>query len=148
VGPQLLKRLKFPNKTVDRTIHLVAQHSGIPGPDTPDPQLRRWLRQVGRLYVWDLLRLRVADARAREMADGSLVRAIVALRGRVRAQLSAHVPLEVGDLAVGGADLRELGISPGPRYGQILDQLLELVTDDPALNERHALLARARSILE
>jgi hypothetical protein len=38
--------------------------------------------------------------------------------------------------------MRELGIGPGKRVGDELKRLLELVTDDPGLNEREELLAR------
>jgi tRNA nucleotidyltransferase/poly(A) polymerase len=58
----MLRRLKFSNADTDRVVHLVAQHSGIPAADAPEPELRRWLRLVGAGYVRDVLRLRVADA--------------------------------------------------------------------------------------
>ena len=48
-----------------------------------------------------------------------------------------------------GHDLiRELGVKPGPILGEILDALLEAVITDPALNEREALLARAKEHLD
>lgn len=144
VAHGLLKRLRASNADVDRTLHLVAQHSGIPAPSAPVADVRRWLRRVGRAYVWDLLRLRIADARGHETVDRGEVAAVVALRGRVRAALSADVPLEVGDLAIGGAELRALGIPPGPLYGEILRQLLDDVTDDPSLNDRERLMDRVR----
>jgi tRNA nucleotidyltransferase/poly(A) polymerase len=141
----LLKRLKASNADVDRTLHLVAQHAGIPAPSAPTPEVRRWLRRVGGEYVWDLLRLRIADARAHDAVDPAEVAAVAALRGRVRKALSAGVPLEVGDLAIGGGELRALGIPPGPLYGEILRQLLEAVTDDPSLNRRDTLMERVRA---
>jgi tRNA nucleotidyltransferase (CCA-adding enzyme) len=53
-------------------------------------------------------------------------------------------PLGVGELAIGGAELRELGLPPGPLYGEILSELLERVTDEPALNQREALMELVR----
>lgn len=48
-------------------------------------------------------------------------------------------------LAVTGNDLIAAGIvTPGPRLGEMLEALLASVLDDPALNVREALLARAR----
>ena len=44
------------------------------------------------------------------------------------------------DLAVCGRDLIDLGIKPGPAMGAILDELLNKVIDDPALNDREVLL--------
>ncbi len=39
------------------------------------------------------------------------------------------------------------GRKPGPWLKEVLDALLEAVTNDPALNEREALLAKAREIV-
>jgi hypothetical protein len=53
--------------------------------------------------------------------------------------------LSTRDLAIDGNDLmREFGRPPGRWIGQVLEALLEDVTNDPSCNERAALLARAR----
>jgi putative nucleotidyltransferase with HDIG domain len=136
---RLMKRLKFSNAEIDRAVHLVAQHSAFPAPDAPEPELRRWLRRIGREYVNDLFRLRIADLRARA-ADDPRLEATNRLWRRVRGELSRAAPLEIGDLAIGGAELRALGIPPGPLYGEILRDLLERVTDEPTLNDRETLM--------
>jgi tRNA nucleotidyltransferase (CCA-adding enzyme) len=136
---RLMKRLKFSNAEIDRAVHLVAQHSDFPAPDAADSELRRWLRRIGREYVNDLFRLRIADLRARS-ADDPRLDAANALWRRVRRELAGPAPLEIGDLAISGAELRALGLPPGPLYGEILRDLLERVTDDPSLNDRETLM--------
>jgi tRNA nucleotidyltransferase (CCA-adding enzyme) len=136
---RLMKRLKFSNAEIDRAVHLVAQHSSFPSADAPEPELRRWLRRIGRAYVNDLFRLRIADLRARAVDDQRLDETSRLWR-RVRGELSRAAPLEIGDLAIGGAELRALGIPPGPLYGEILRDLLERVTDEPSLNDRETLM--------
>ncbi|HEU4881038.1 MAG TPA: CCA tRNA nucleotidyltransferase [Longimicrobium sp.] len=136
---RLMKRLKFSNAEIDRAVHLVAQHSDFPASDAPPPELRRWLRRIGRAYVNDLFRLRIADLRARA-ADDPRLDETNRLWKRVRTELVGAAPLEIGDLAIGGAELRALGIPPGPLYGEILRDLLERVTDDPTLNDRETLI--------
>ncbi|HEX2081404.1 MAG TPA: CCA tRNA nucleotidyltransferase [Longimicrobium sp.] len=140
---RMMKRLKFSNAEIDRAVHLVAQHSGFPLPDAPAPELRRWLRRIGREYVNDLFRLRIADLRARAEDDPRLEETN-RLWKRVRQELERQAPLDVGDLAIGGAELRVLGLPPGPLYGEILRDLLERVTDDPSLNERETLMEMVR----
>ena len=44
-------------------------------------------------------------------------------------------------LAVKGKDLIDAGVKPGPQMGEILNQMLERVLDDPDLNTKEALLA-------
>jgi tRNA nucleotidyltransferase/poly(A) polymerase len=136
---RLMQRLKFSNAEIDRAVHLVAQHSDFPSPDAPAPELRRWLRRIGREYVNDLFRLRIADLRARA-ADDPRLEETNRLWKRVRGELAREAPLEIGDLAISGAELRALGLPPGPLYGEILRALLERVTDDPSLNGRETLM--------
>jgi hypothetical protein len=50
-------------------------------------------------------------------------------------------PIAIGDLAIDGSDLMEAGVTPGPRLGALLRELLDAVLDDPALNQRDTLLA-------
>ena len=49
----------------------------------------------------------------------------------------------MGDLAVDGGDLMEIGIPAGPTIGATLRRLLEIVIDDPSKNQRDTLLAIA-----
>ena len=53
----------------------------------------------------------------------------------------------MSDLAVDGSDLIALGFAPGPPLGNVLEQLLEVVVDEPELNTRDELLARAKELL-
>ena len=47
-------------------------------------------------------------------------------------------------LAVTGKDLmREMGMQPGPEIGLILKKLLDLVIEDPSLNEKEILIKAA-----
>jgi hypothetical protein len=57
-------------------------------------------------------------------------------------------PHRLADLAVDGSDLIELGYTEGPHLGCALDALLDAVVDDPSLNTRAELLARARAHLQ
>ena len=51
------------------------------------------------------------------------------------------------DLAIGGQDVMgALGIPPSREIREILERLLELVLDDPSLNERDKLLALLPSV--
>jgi tRNA nucleotidyltransferase (CCA-adding enzyme) len=138
----VMGRLRFSNAETDRVVHLVAQHASFPDPEVPAPALRRWLRRIGREHLRDAFRLRAALLRGRG-AGADERRGLARLWRRARAELAAGVPLEVGELAIGGRELRALGIAPGPSYGRILRALLERVADDPALNVPERLMALA-----
>lgn len=139
---EAMRRLKASNADTDLVVHLVAQHSGVPAGDAPDGELRRWLRGVGVEHYRKLLRLRAADCRARGSGGEPLVR----VARRIRAVLAARPPLAVGQLAIGGSDLRAVGLAPGPRYGEVLRELLDRVTEDPTLNTRERLTEIAKEL--
>jgi tRNA nucleotidyltransferase (CCA-adding enzyme) len=141
---EVLRRLRASNLEVDTVTHLVAQAEPLPLPSAPDPELRRWIRRVGPAHLDDLFRLLIAGCRA-SGGDGE---SLLALRSRTRRLLRERSPLSVSDLPVGGADLARLGIPRGPLYGEILRDLLERVTDDPALNRAEILLEIVRKGLD
>jgi tRNA nucleotidyltransferase (CCA-adding enzyme) len=135
---RLMRRLRASNADANRVAHLVAQQATLPDPDATDAELRRWVRRVGEDFYRDLFRLRIAICRAAAEPDAG--RLLLAVIRRVRTLLRERPVLAIGDLAIGGAELRAAGIPPGPLYGEILRDLLERVTDDPGLNTRERLV--------
>jgi tRNA nucleotidyltransferase (CCA-adding enzyme) len=112
-----------------------------------DATVRRWVAVMGRTRVGALLR--VAAARfAAERAAGTVAPSASAMRSLYRRAWRAAFrdPVEIGDLAVDGADLMKAGIPAGPRVGAMLRALLDWVLEDPARNSADLLLARARAI--
>jgi tRNA nucleotidyltransferase (CCA-adding enzyme) len=128
----LLTRLKCSNADIARAVEVAR------GPERPaaedDRAVRRWMSAVGTaeedlLTLWHL----------RVGTPAPWAATVKAVRGRGEATSR-------GQLAVGGNELIEAGVPKGPRLGQVLDQLLDAVLDDPSLNTREALLQRARTL--
>jgi tRNA nucleotidyltransferase (CCA-adding enzyme) len=150
VGAELaaafLARLRMPRTVQDRVVHLVRHHMFTYEPGWGDAGVRRFIRRVGRGHLDDLFDLRAADNVGSGLAPDAT--GLAEIRERVRAELAAGAVLEREDLAVKGDDLiAELGLSPGPHLGRILDRLLDRVLADPALNDRATLLLVAESML-
>lgn len=137
----VMRRLRASNAEIDRVSRLVRHQPDLFPPDAPDPVVRRWLRHVGPDLVNDLFRLRFALWRAAgtDGPDDLLER-----WATVRRVLGADPPLSTNDLVIGGEELKELGLEPGPLFSEILESLLETVTDAPELNRREPLLQRVR----
>jgi len=134
----VMRRLKSSNAETERVTRLVRLQQELFPPDAPDPVVRRWLRHIGVDLVRDLFRFRFALWRA-DHPQGGRADDLLERWGMVRRVLHARPPLSIADLAVGGRELKALGLPPGPRFGEILDDLLERVTDDPGLNRRETL---------
>lgn len=140
----VLRRLRFPEREVDRVHTVVRAHMFDYQPSWTDAAVRRFIGRGGLDRLDDLFALREADnaaSGAREPAVGGTGE----LRERIAEQRRA--PLEPRQLAIDGHDLqRELGLEPGPGIGRILASLLESVLDDPSRNERETLLTMAREM--
>jgi tRNA nucleotidyltransferase (CCA-adding enzyme) len=145
IAAKILERLRFSNEQRQRVIHLVRHHLIPYEPGWSDSAVRRWVQRVGAQNVDDLLEIARADAMGKGVDATSTLEGLVHLRGRVEAQQAQGMALSVRDLSINGRDLMEtLCLSPGRIIGDILEHLLEAVTDDPSLNERDKLLEEAR----
>jgi len=139
----LMQRLKASNADTERVAELVRKQSDLFPPDAPPAGIRRWLLHVPPRLVYDLFRLRFALWRAHPVPGG-----MEDLRERwrkVHSVLLQHPVLETGGLAIDGADLKRLGFTPGPRFGEILRGLLDRVIEEPDLNTRETLLDIAKT---
>ncbi|NOU28463.1 MAG: CCA tRNA nucleotidyltransferase [Polyangiaceae bacterium] len=115
-----------------------------------DAAVRRWIRRVGTHRVEDLYALREADIRGKgpTKVTPEDFDSLGALKAHVERILAEGAALTTKDLKVNGNDLmRELALKPGRILGEILEQLLEGVINDPTENDRDRLLARAREIV-
>ena len=99
----------------------------------------------------DLYDLRLADMYGmhNEKVDvrySASVALLLELKERVKVELEKKTALSLKSLAVNGRDLMEMGVPSGKMLGQILNELLDCVIEDPAMNSREALLKTAESL--
>lgn len=147
IADPILLRLRFSNDERARIVSLVRHHL-FHYDGWSDSAVRRWIRRVGKDRIEDLYALNEADLRGKgpifKEAD---LAALTLLRAHVDKVLREGTALSTRDLAINGKDLmKELGLVPGPGIGKMLDELLEAVTSDPAVNERASLLALAKEL--
>jgi tRNA nucleotidyltransferase (CCA-adding enzyme) len=140
----LLDQLRFPRAVRERVVHLVRQHMFSYEPAWSDAAVRRFIGKIGPEAIDDLFTLREADNLGSGLAADA--GGLDVLRARVTAELEGELILDRSRLEIDGRDLiEELGLRQGPQLGRILDELLEKVIVDPALNDRATLLMLARS---
>ncbi len=145
LAADVLARLAFGRRDVEHVVDLVRHHMFSYEPRWSTAAVRRFIRRVGRGLIDDLLDLRAADNVGSGLAPGA--GHLDELRARVAHELASGAPLSLADLAVSGDDLvSALGISPGPRIGAILDELLGAVIANPGDNDRERLLQIARGV--
>jgi tRNA nucleotidyltransferase (CCA-adding enzyme) len=125
---------------------LVSGHMFFYTPDWTDGTVRRFVKRVGPDLVPSLFALREADVASRGQGEDPQ-RETRDLRARIAKVAAEDAALRVTDLAIDGKDvMRVLGIPPSRRVGEVLDQLLEKVLDDPKLNDRETLESLVRTL--
>lgn len=134
----LLRRLKASNAELSLVVRLIEANSRPFPEGASDSPVRRWLRDVGPDLLPDLWRLKAALCRAGWNAQAPA--SIAAQWRRARHVMRQKPVLHIRDLAVDGEDLLQLGFQPGRRVGQILEELLARVIDEPTLNTTERLL--------
>jgi tRNA nucleotidyltransferase (CCA-adding enzyme) len=149
IADPICQRLRFSNDERARIVDLVRHHLFHYSSGWSDAAVRRWIRRVGKDRVQDLYSLNEADVRAKGKDPSDDLASLSALKVHVERMLAQGTVLSTRDLKVNGHDLMKLlGRKPGPWLKEVLEALLEAVTNDPELNEREALLALAKNLLE
>jgi len=131
---QILNRLKFPKKEIEKITKLVRYHLFYYNPEeVGESSVRRLVRQVGPENTEELLQVRMAD----RIGSGCPKAEPYKLRHlRYLIEKVSQDPISVKMLKVNGEDaMRILNIPPGPKVGQVLDILLGYVLENPKKNE-------------
>jgi tRNA nucleotidyltransferase (CCA-adding enzyme) len=133
VTKKILEDLRFSRETIDRVVNLVRWHMFFSDTEQITPSaVRRLIANVGKENVWDLIDLRTCDriGTGRPKENPYRLRKYKAMIEEVMRD-----PISVAMLKIDGKKIMELlGITPGPKIGQILNALMEEVLEDPSLN--------------
>jgi putative nucleotidyltransferase with HDIG domain len=142
----ILRRWRFDKETITQVTHLIRNHMFWYQTDWTGSAVRRFVRKVGLENIPALFALRKAD-NIGSGARSPRMYALESLWERVQEEIRAASAFSLKDLAIDGNDvMKELGIPPSRRVGEILNELFERVTDDPKLNTREDLLKLAREL--
>ncbi|KPJ71161.1 hypothetical protein AMJ50_03070 [Parcubacteria bacterium DG_74_3] len=142
---QILNRLKFPKKEIEKIVKLVRYHLFYYHPDeVGESSVRRLVRQVGPENMKELLEVRMAD----RIGSGVPKAEPYKLRHlRYVIEKVSRDPISVKTLEVSGNNVMKiLKITPGPKVGQILDILLGAVLEDPKKNKKEFLEKEIRKL--
>jgi putative nucleotidyltransferase with HDIG domain len=142
----ILRRLRYPNDLRERVVKIIRFHPFLLGSGDA-LEARKMLALHGEGLVLDLLDHWEADVRARDADERRTEKLERIARFRVVVAGELTSPHRLADLAVDGTDLMAIGFEAGPRLGEMLARLLEIVVEEPSLNRRDMLLARSREWL-
>jgi hypothetical protein len=114
----------------------------FPAFDTPKGA-RRFLRNVGP-HADDLLSLRWADQGGKSEYPTDPSMSIDKHQELIDQAREEQAPTGKAALAINGNDLMQAGVKPGPEMGQLLEELVDAVVENPQLNTKEGLLGLLR----
>jgi tRNA nucleotidyltransferase (CCA-adding enzyme) len=148
---EILRRLKYDNQTIKSVRHLIEWHDFRWDDESYAgmAKVRRMVSKVGIDYFEPLLKLQRADIQAQSsyLQDKKL-KTLDEVWEIYREVKENHDCLTVKDLNIDGITLIRNGIPAGKQMGVILDRLLDMVIEEPKLNQRDILLELAKKIYD
>lgn len=148
IAGRVLHRLKFDNDTIYMVKKLVKHHDQYIEPQPKS--VRRAVLRIGEDVFPLLLEVKAADVQAqsdflREKKQQNLKDVGMVYQKILEEKQCVSLRM----LAVNGRDLMEqAGMKPGKELGEVLNELLDLVMEDPARNTREYLLGVAKERLK
>lgn len=142
----ILRRLKFDNETIDYVYRLVKWHDYEFVLD--EVSMRKAMNLIGSDLMDLLFEIKSGDILAQnpdtievKLNKLEIAKALVkdiSLKGEC---------VDLKSLHINGSDLILIGFEKGKRIGEVLNSLLNLVIEDPTLNEKNLLLDKAKEML-
>ncbi|MEK7550695.1 MAG: CCA tRNA nucleotidyltransferase [Patescibacteria group bacterium] len=142
IAVSIADRLRFSKKEKDKFITLVRWHQFTVDERQTDSAIRRFIRNVGKDYISDMLALRVGD----RLGGGARETSWRLEEFKKRIDEVQKQPFSIKDLKINGRDVMEiLRLRSGPRVGEILEKIFEEVVEKKIPNEKKALLKKLSS---
>lgn len=139
IAKQILKRLKFDNETLKRVTRLVLYHDyRMPAQDCA---VRRAMNKISEEEFPYYIEVRRADMLAQSMYKREeKMKNLENIEAIYMKIVEEGQCVSLKNLAVTGTDLIEAGMKPGKEIGEKLNQMLELVLENPEYNNKETLL--------
>lgn len=152
IAREIMRRLKFDNRTVDTVCILIAMHSdtfnfgGDDRKSMPINEIKRIISKIGAENFFLLLELKKADNSAKNdfvLDENNEIDRIAEIAHRLIAE---NCCMSLTQLAVNGNDLKSIGFK-GRAVGECLNRLLDKVMDGELENNHDELIKSAREMI-
>ena len=137
---KILFELKSDNATRNNTYLLVKELKN-PLPSS-DEDIRWSLHRIGADLFCDYIEILKSDKENVDILDK-----IDTIENRYNLILKENHAYEISMLDITGKDLMDIGISKGPKIGEVLEFLLKKVIENPLNNEKSILLRLAKEFI-
>ncbi|QQG43599.1 MAG: HD domain-containing protein [Candidatus Daviesbacteria bacterium] len=143
---KIAKRFNLSKAQTEKLYRLVRWHMFTVSEHQTDSAIRRFIKNVGLKNIDNMMALRIGDRLGGGTQRETSWR-MEKFKERIKQVLIK--PFSISDLKVNGNDvMKELGIKPGPKVGEILQKLFEEVLEDASKNNREYLLNRIKQFAQ
>jgi tRNA nucleotidyltransferase/poly(A) polymerase len=137
LAEQIAERFKLSNKEKHKLVTLVQFHQFTVSEIQTDKAVRRFIKNVGKEYLNDIIDLRFGD-RIGSGAKPDSWRFDLFRKRLIEVQKQ---PFQIKDLKINGNDVMKiLKIKPSPKVGEILKAIFDQVVEGKLKNQRSILL--------
>jgi tRNA nucleotidyltransferase (CCA-adding enzyme) len=141
----ILKRLKYDNDTIAKAKTYIRYHDVQIEPN--QKAVRKAINKIGKDYFPQVLEIKRADTLAQsEYLRKEKLDTLDQLEEIYSEILSQNQCVSLKELEITGSDLIKIGVPRGKRIGEILNQLLEVVIENPENNKHEILMEKARDL--
>lgn len=142
IANNIADRFRFSKKQKDKFWRLVRYHQFTVEEHQTDSALRRFIKNVTPEYLDDMLELRRSD----RIGSGSRETSWRTEDFKKRLIEVQKQPFTIHDLKISGNDImQQLNIKPGPKVGEILDDLFKKVENKELENTKKVLLSELKN---
>ncbi|EHJ00068.1 Polynucleotide adenylyltransferase region [Clostridium sp. DL-VIII] len=137
----ILKDLKYDNDTINLVLTLIQYHDCIL---ESKASIKRMLNKIGEDLFRDLIKVKRADILSQNplyIKEGLLN--LIKVEEKLDLIIKQRECFNLKDLKINGKDLIYLGFNKGKEIGEILKYLLDLVIENPNLNDEEKLIELA-----
>lgn len=149
----ILRRLKFSNKMTDSILLLIKYHDRqlAATKKSVKKMLRNFAEVNTELPTEEMFRIYCDLRRADSYAHDENFRGYLTFTNQIESVfdkiLEEEEVFSLKDLEIGGNEIMELGVKPGPKISEILNNCLDAVINEEVENKKSALLALAKSLI-
>ena len=146
MAEQILKDLKYDNNIINKVLILIQYHDCTLKSKL---SVKRMLNKIGEELLKDLIKIQRADILSQNpVYTQERLSTLIDTESKLDIILAQNECFTLKDLKINGEDLIKLGFNKGKEIGDTLKFLLNLVIEDPKLNERERLIIVAKKKLK
>lgn len=139
IAEKILKRLKFDNKTINYVTRLVKHHDEKIHPNEID--VRKSIYKIGPDIYPYFIKLRRADVQGKsDYAKERSLELLNYIEKTYNLIVERQDCISLKELQVNGKDLLAAGLPSGEEIGNILEDLLKIVIENPSFNQKEILM--------